>query len=414
MKTTFLKRTAAASLSVVLAASVPFTVLADQTDPNVAYEQEQQLLSDGHLDYGEIEGRVKNYYGPMKSAYDMAKGMVEDQADIAVNERIMANDLLSQADVAEDMAEEQTGMDQAISAATAKALRQSARQMRNAASMMGQSLKKTSSTERQVDRQANSLIMNVQSMMNQYEQLVSQRAMAAKGVELARTARALQDTMQSQGMAVDSDVLSAAASLSSAQSQLASLDAGMEQIYKLLCSFTGYDPASGVTFGTIPSADLAAIDAIDVNADKEKAVNNNYNLISLRSSTGGGMTDFQARTTKTTTQTENRLRNVEYSENTVRSDIQALYDQILEKHAVQIMEKRAAYDAAKTAYESGKMVWDAAQIQKQNGSLSQIQYLQQELAWLTTESGYHCAGLELQQAIQNYRWAVAGAAVSVS
>ena len=385
---------------------MPFTVLADQTDPNVAYEQEQQLLSDGHLDYGEIEGRVKNYYGPMKSAYDMAKGMVEDQADIAVNERIMANDLLSQADVAEDMAEEQTGMDQAISAATAKALRQSARQMRNAASMMGQSLKKTSSTERQVDRQANSLIMNVQSMMNQYEQLVSQRAMAAKGVELARTARALQDTMQSQGMAVDSDVLSAAASLSSAQSQLASLDAGMEQIYKLLCSFTGYDPASGVTFGAIPSADLAAIDAIDVNADKEKAVNNNYNLISLRSSTGGGMTDFQARTTKTTTQTENRLRNVEYSENTVRSDIQALYDQILEKHA--------AYDAAKTAYESGKMVWDAAQIQKQNGSLSQIQYLQQELAWLTTESGYHCAGLELQQAIQNYRWAVAGAAVSVS
>jgi hypothetical protein len=406
MKTTFLKRTAAASLSVVLAASVPFTVLADQTDPNVAYEQEQQLLSDGHLDYGEIEERVKNYYGPMKSAYDMAKGMVEDQADIAVNERIMANDLLSQADVAEDMAEEQTGMDQAISAATAKALRQSARQMRNAASMMGQSLKKTSSTERQVDRQANSLIMNVQSMMNQYEQLVSQRAMAAKGVELARTARALQDTMQSQGMAVDSDVLSAAASLSSAQSQLASLDAGMEQIYKLLCSFTGYDPASGVTFGAIPSADLAAIDAIDVNADKEKAVNNNYNLISLRSSTGGGMTDFQARTTKTTTQTENRLRNVEYSENAVRSDIQALYDQIL--------EKRAAYDAAKTAYESGKMVWDAAQIQKQNGSLSQIQYLQQELAWLTAESGYHCAGLELQQAIQNYRWAVAGAAVSVS
>ena len=406
MKTTFLKRTAAASLSVVLAASVPFTVLADQTDPNVAYEQEQQLLSDGHLDYGEIEERVKNYYGPMKSAYDMAKGMVEDQADIAVNERIMANDLLSQADVAEDMAEEQTGMDQAISAATAKALRQSARQMRNAASMMGQSLKKTSSTERQVDRQANSLIMNVQSMMNQHEQLVSQRAMAAKGVELARTARALQDTMQSQGMAVDSDVLSAAASLSSAQSQLASLDAGMEQIYKLLCSFTGYDPASGVTFGAIPSADLAAIDAIDVNADKEKAVNNNYNLISLRSSTGGGMTDFQARTTKTTTQTENRLRNVEYSENAVRSDIQALYDQIL--------EKRAAYDAAKTAYESGKMVWDAAQIQKQNGSLSQIQYLQQELAWLTAESGYHCAGLELQQAIQNYRWAVAGAAVSVS
>lgn len=406
MKATFLKRTAAVSVSLILAVSMPFGALAEQDGTEGSHELEQQLLADGHLDYSEIEGRVKNFYGPMKSAYDMARGMVTDQADIAVNERIMANDLLSQADMAEDMADDQTGMDQIISKATAKALRQSARQMRNAASMMGQSLKKTSSTERQVDRQANALIMNVQSMMNQYEQLSSQRAMAAKGVELAEKARALQDTMQAQGMAVDGDVLSAAASLSSARSQLASLDAGMEQIRKLLCSFTGYDPASGVTFGAVPSADLASIDAIDVSADKEKAVNNNYNLISLRSSTGGGMTDFQARTTKTTTQTENRLRNVEYSENTVRSDIQTLYDQIL--------EKRSAYEAAKTAWESGRMAWDAAGIQNQSGSLSQIQYLQQELAWLTAESGYLCAGLELQQAVQNYNWAVAGVAVSIS
>ena len=43
----------------------------------------------------------------------------------------------------------------------------------------------------------------------------------------------------------------------------------------------------------------------------------------------------------------------------------------------------------------------------------QIQYLQQELAWLTAESGYRCADLDLQQAIQNYNWAVAGVAVSV-
>lgn len=406
MKITFLKRAAVVSFSALLAVSAPFAALADQNDSEEAYEKEQQLLADGHLDYSEIEGRVKNYYGPIKSAYDMAAGMVRDQADIAVNERVMANDLLSQADQADDAADDQTGMEQAVSKATAKALRRSARQMRNAASMMGQSLKKTSSTERQVNRQANTLIMNVQSIMNQYEQLSSQRAMAAKGVELAQTARALQDTMQAQGMAVDDDVLSAAASLSSAQSQLASLDGGMEQIRKLLCSFTGYDPASDVTFGAVPSADLSAIDRIDVAADQETAVSNNYNLISLRNSAGGGMTDFQARTTKTTTQTENRLRNVEYSENTVRSDIQTLYDQIL--------EKRSAYEAAKTAFESGKMAWDAAQIQKQNGSLSQIGYLQQELAWLTAESGYRCADLELQQAIQNYNWAVAGASVDVS
>ena len=82
--------------------------------------------------------------------------------------------------------------------------------------------------------------MNVQSMMNQYEQLQSKRAMAAKGVELAQTAKSLQDTMQAQGMAVDGDVLSAAASLSSSQSQLSSLDAGIEQNQKTAISMFSY------------------------------------------------------------------------------------------------------------------------------------------------------------------------------
>ena len=59
----------------------------------------------------------------------------------------------------------------------------------------------------------------------------------------------LQNTMQAQGMAVDADVLSAAASLSSGQSQLNTLDAGIEQICKMLCSFTGYDEASNPVFG---------------------------------------------------------------------------------------------------------------------------------------------------------------------
>ena len=123
-----------------------------------------------------------------------------------------------------------------------------------------------------------------------------------------------------------------------------------------------------------------------------------------RSQTGGGMTDLQIRTSKTTTQTANKLRNVEYSEENVRSNIQALYDEM--------EEKNASYTAAKTAYESGQIAWQAAQIQKANGMLSNIQYMQQELAWLQAQSGYKCADLALQQALQNYKWAVAGVSVS--
>ena len=394
----------AATMAFLLAASAPFQAFAEEANPDSSYSVDQERLTDNQLDYDEIGARVKEYYGPIKSAYNMVRGMTEDQGQIAVNERTMADDLISQARAAEDLAKDQTGMDQMINKATAKALRKTANQMRTMANNMDRSLSRKNSSEKQIDRKANSLILNVEMMLNQYQQLQSQRTIAAKGVELATAAKQLQNTMQAQGMAVDADVLSAAASLSSGQSQLNTLDAGIEQICKMLCSFTGYDEASNPVFGEVPAADPSYIATVNVAEDKEKAVNNNYELISLRGQTGGGMTDLQIRTSKTTTQIANKLRNVEYSEENVRSNIQALYDAM--------EEKNSSYSAAKTAYESGQISWQAAQVQKANGMLSNIQYMQQELAWLQAQSGYKCADLALQQAIQNYKWAVAGASVS--
>lgn len=404
MKTNHLRSVTAATMALLLAASVPFQTFAAEENPAGSYCADQQRLADNQLDYDEIGARVKEYYGPIKSAYAMARGMKEDQGQIAVNSRTTADDLLSQAKAAEDLAKEQSGMEQMISKATARALRKSVNQLRTTANSLDRSLERKSSSEKQIDRQANSLILNVEMMLNQYQQLLSQRTIAAKGVELATAAKQLQDTMQAQGMAVDADVLSAASSLSTSQSQLNQLDAGIEQIRKMLCSFTGYDEAANPVFGEVPSADPSYIATVNVTEDKEKAVNNNYNLISLRSQTGGGMTDLQIRTSKTTTQTANKLRNVEYSEENVRSNIQALYDEM--------EEKNASYTAAKTSYESGQIAWQAAQIQKANGMLSNIQYMQQELAWLQAQSGYKCADLALQQALQNYKWAVAGVSVS--
>ena len=404
MKKNHLSSMTAATMAFLLAASAPFQAFAEEANPDSSYSVDQERLTDNQLDYDEIGARVKEYYGPIKSAYNMVRGMTEDQGQIAVNERTMADDLISQARAAEDLAKDQTGMDQMINKATAKALRKTANQMRTMANNMDRSLSRKNSSEKQIDRQANSLILNVEMMLNQYQQLQSQRTIAAKGVELATAAKQLQNTIQAQGMAVDADVLSAAASLSSGQSQLNTLDAGIEQIRKMLCSFTGYDEASNPVFGEVPAADPSYIATVNVAEDKEKAVNNNYELISLRGQTGGGMTDLQIRTSKTTTQIANKLRNVEYSEENVRSNIQALYDAM--------EEKNSSYSAAKTAYESGQISWQAAQVQKANGMLSNIQYMQQELAWLQAQSGYKCADLALQQAIQNYKWAVAGASVS--
>ena len=403
----FFKRTAAAGCAFLLAWVFPAEVLADGPGeaPTQEYLAYMAQLEDSHMEYEEIPDLIKNFYGPIKSAYDRMENSEEDQAQIAVESRIMARDLLDQAEALEDAIDQIPASDIVDVQTEIVTNRMTAKQMRSTAASLDRSMEKSGArNEKTLNRQLNTLVYNVQLLMNQYEQLLSQRAVAAKALEIAETARQIQQTMEAQGLAVSGDVLSAAAQAASAGSTLNSLDDTISQLYKSLCSFTGYDADENPEIGPVPAADVGAIASIDVNADKEKAVGNNYELISLRSSAGGGMSDLQVRTTKTTTQTKNKLRNVEYSEDSLRSSIQTLYDTIL--------EQKAAYDSAATAMQSAQLTWNAAQLQWQNGSLSQLGYLQQELAYLQAQSGFTCADLALQQAMQNYDWAVKGVTVS--
>ena len=403
----FFKRTAAAGCAFLLALVFPAEVLADGPGeaPTQEYLAYMAQLEDSHMEYEEIPDSIKNFYGPIKSAYDRMENSEEDQAQIAVESRIMARDLLDQAEALEDAIDQIPASDIVDVQTEIVTNRMTAKQMRSTAASLDRSMEKSGArNEKTLNRQLNTLVYNVQLLMNQYEQLLSQRAVAAKALEIAETARQIQQTMEAQGLAVSGDVLSAAAQAASAGSTLNSLDDTISQLYKSLCSFTGYDANENPEIGPVPAADVGAIASIDVNADKEKAVGNNYELISLRSSAGGGMSDLQVRTTKTTTQTKNKLRNVEYSEDSLRSSIQTLYDTIL--------EQKAAYDSAATAMQSAQLTWNAAQLQWQNGSLSQLGYLQQELAYLQAQSGFTCADLALQQAMQNYDWAVKGVTVS--
>lgn len=401
MKIYIYKELTALSLAALMAAGSAATVLADvpAPAPGQAYTEAMARLRDNHMEYDELTDLVKNGYGPIKSAYDMAENMDEDQGSIAAAMRVVADDTMSQADMlADTLGSGNPAVMQVVGGARA---------LRSNASAMDRRIDRSStSSKKRTDRGANSVIFNVEMLMNQYEAMQSQRTVLAKAMEVAQAAQTIQQTMQAQGLAVDADVLSAASQLAGTKSQLESLDAGLEQIYKSLCLFTGWDKAPEDTvIGPVPAADPSVIASIDLKGDTEKAVNNNYELIAMRSGSGAGMTDFQVRTTKGMTQKANKMRTVDYSEDQMRSDMQVLYDTIL--------EKKVAYDSAATAYQSAQLTWNAAQIQGQNGSLSQIQYMQQELAYLQAQSGFRSADLNLQQALRNYQWAVKGVSVSV-
>ena len=387
----------ALSLAAVMAVGATGAALADEPGvvPGDAYTGAMARLQDSHMEYDELTDLIKNYYAPIKSAYAMIDTMEEDQGSIAAAMRVVADDYMSQADQLKDvLGSGNPAVMQVVGGA---------RMLRSSAGSMDRSIGRSKSS-RSVDRQVNMIVSGAETLMNQYEYYQSQRTVVAKALEIAQTAQAIQQTMQAQGLAVDADVLSAAAQLSSAKSQLESINAGIDQIYKTLCYYTGWDKGAETVIGPVPAADPSVIPTLDLASDKETAVNNNYSLISMRSGSGAGMSDFQVRTTKEMTQKANKMRTVDYSEDQLRSDMQTLYDTIL--------EKKAAYDSASTAYQSAQLTWNAAQIQRQNGTLSQIQFMQQELAYLQAQSGFKCADLNLQQALRNYQWAVTGVSVN--
>ena len=387
----------ALSLAAVMTAGSTAVALADEPGvvPGEAYTEAMARLQDSHMEYDELTDLIKNCYAPIKSAYSMIDTMEEDQGSIATAMRVVADDYMSQADqLADVLGSGNPAVMQVVGGA---------RMLRSSAGSMDRAIERSKSS-RSVDRQVNMIVSGAETLMNQYEYYLAQRTVVAKALEIARTAQAIQQTMQAQGLAVDADVLSAAAQLSSAKSQLESIDAGIDQIYKTLCYYTGWDKGADTVIGPVPAADPSVIGTLDLASDKETAVNNNYSLISMRSGSGAGMSDFQVRTTKGMTQKANKMRTVDYSEDQLRSDMQTLYDTILEKNA--------AYDSASTAYQSAQLTWNAAQIQRQNGTLSQIQFMQQELAYLQAQSGFKCADLNLQQALRNYQWAVKGVSVS--
>ncbi|MCD7906467.1 MAG: TolC family protein [Clostridium sp.] len=402
------KRLWLAGMAAVLSAGLPLTAMAEpEPAPGGDYQQYMERLTDNRIEYDELADLIKNFYGPLKSQYDSLDSMKGDTSDIAMQMRVRADDLVNDEDDLKDQKKDNPQLAPVLNQYIAET-RAGIKELRKQAKKVEDNLDKFDSGAKAIDRYVNEAAQGLEYLMNNYQQTLSSRELVAKSVEVSQAAWNLQQTMQAQGLAVDSDILSAASQLASSKQQLAGLDSGLEQMRRSIYQLTGYDVnAADVEIGLVPHADPAAIAAIDVAADKEKAALNNYDLIAMRSgSKSQGLSAVEKQTVKTTTMTRNKIRNVEYSEDQVRSNVQTLYDTIL--------QKKAEYDSASTAWQSAQITWNAAQVQRQGGLLSDIQFMQMELAYLQAKSGYECADLALQQAMRDYQWAVKGVTVTAA
>ena len=249
--------------------------------------------------------------------------------------------------------------------------------------------KRNTSQIRQYEKQ---VISGAQSAMIGYNTIVDNKATLETMVDLYQKQCDMYQRMAALGLANQTDVVSAQTSLIGAKSQLASLQSQEDSVYRTICLLLGYDTDSGVEIRNLSDFDMSRLDGMNLEADTKKAIGNNYTLIGQRTSAKG----------ETNAQIAARLNTIEEGEQKLTIEMQRLYQDVL--------DKKAAYEAAMTGYEAAEKSNGAAQRQYQNGLLSEMQYVGTQISYNQKKAAKESAELDLWTAMNAYDWGIEGLA----
>lgn len=349
-------------------------------------EATQEKLLDDTLEYNEIRALVSLFNPSMQQAQITMDDSLSVYRNGMTEYKDRAAELRREADKAEDDGDLQAYATYEMNAQIMNALANQYKDVVEQSERM--------STQRSIVSAEDMLTRAVQQMVQGYAQLDLGCQVAEKGVELAQAAYDSALTQQSLGMATDADVKSAANSLASAQAGLKSAQDSRASLKSSICLMTGWDYDADITIGAVPEPDLEAIDSVDVASDTERAVNNNYDLVSLR---------HESRATSTVKQNV-RDRNLQDTEASVRIAMESLYETL--------QQQRTSWDGADAAWQKAVNDKTALDQKYQLGMVGRLEYLQGELTYLQAQSAKLSADISLRKAYEDYLWQVKGVTVT--
>ncbi len=232
-------------------------------------------------------------------------------------------------------------------------------------------------------------VLTAQSLMRTYNQMKSKEQAEEKNYEAAQSSYQATVKKQSAGMATAADVMAAADTMSSAKNRYESYRQQASNARFNLLSALGLDTGSNITIGSVPLPDLSAIDAVDFNADVEKAVGNSASVQNTRHQSAGTASKISLKSDQES-----------QAEGTVRSQMQSLYDQL--------KSAKIQYEGAENAYQSASIAYASLQKKQQAGMLSQSDYLQGVADYYSALDARESAVINLNQVWETYNWTVKG------
>lgn len=377
-----IKRKQAISLgmALLLAASLPGTALA--VSPEFARtEEEWARLRDNTMEFDELAGLIHEYNTTVQNnQYAYKDYLGKDRQDVEQDYRDLADELYASMSGDDDMQSMISDLNLEI---------QARKMQQNADDNVDDGQIVLMGYQQAEDN----LVVSAQSNMINYFKQQQDLELAKKNKELLETTYNVTVTQFNNGSATQIDVLNAKESLQKAEQAIKDIEASIVSLRQRLCVMLGWKYDADPEIREIPLVDMSVIDSMDPVADKATALENNYTLrINKRKYENAQNADKK----------EDLRKTIESNEQTIGASLISSYQSVLSAKAAYL---QAVND---TALEMRNM--QTAETQMQLGTISPLQYLQQQHALLSKQTAEKTAELSLREAIETYNWSVNGLA----
>lgn len=274
----------------------------------------------------------------------------------------------------------------------AKSYRAQAKVLEDAAKDMDQSIRlaKGSSSTMSLRQMEDTMIWTAQNLMGTYHSLRADKESAEANAQLMQGKYEKAARQASLGAVSQAEAEEAKKAAQAAENQLSALSGQMERTRKDLLMVLGYPADSSAVIDTMPIPDLGRVDGICLEADKWRALGNNYELRQQRSGSSG----------RTNKELHAHQREVNKGEQSMYGQMDTLYQNVL--------SARTAWQGACTAHAANEAQWSAASSKMEQGMLSRQEYLEARAVYLEGAAKKAQADVNFQQALDAYDWAVRG------
>ena len=375
------KQISACCLAAVLAAAAP-TGTAWAGSPEFARSAEEWAkLRDNVMEYDELAGLIHEYNVTVQNNqrdYNEKKNktsdeIAQDYRDAADAVRSsMSGDDSPQAILQDSMAEAQ-----------ALSLEQQADDNMEDSEIFKMTYDQTEAT----------LVSNAQTNMISYHQKARDLDLKKKNRELLAATYDSVVLKMNHGMATQMDVLTAQENLQNADAAILTAESDLENTRQKLCVMLGWRYDASPEIREIPAVDLNRIQSMDPAADKARALENNYTL----------------RINKKKLANSSNNSKKESLQMTIDDNIQRIGSSVDSAYK-NVIQSQTAYQQAAVSLEVASKNMEAAERKMQIGTLSRLDYLNQQYAYLQAQVAMEDASMALFQAVESYDWNINGLA----